>query len=224
MTLHRRLDRSSVVSCLVFSLLLAAGCKDSAGNSPITGSGGSAGIGTGGASPVGGQTGEQGGMGGNTAGTGGGGAGGTAGGGPACGGAGGTDATGSPWPPMEMPVLAPVESTTCSVPTPSPADECGCGGLSCAAGLHCIRVLQPAPNAFGGPDQRLNRCFETCAVSADCGAGRACLQNLYGLLVCVTPACRSDADCGACEHCLPRVEVFHGGATYIDRSSPSCRR
>ena len=103
-------------------------------------------------------------------------------------------------------------------------DECACEGGLCPPPQACVRVLHEAPWGAGGPGSPGNICVELCTGDADCGANRVCRRNLFGLLVCASPACISDADCRSdrCGHCVPRMTVLHGGIQRFDLSQFEC--
>lgn len=119
-------------------------------------------------------------------------------------------------------------SSSCGVPAstlgpPQQPDECGCEGRSCRAGDTCVRVDQFAPSGLGGPATVRNGCFPLCQTDADCMAPAVCVTNVYGLLVCATPQCRSNDDCDRddCGACLPGQVPAHG-ANYLDASGSRC--
>jgi hypothetical protein len=101
---------------------------------------------------------------------------------------------------------AQLPANQCSVQTGfSIPDECGCGGLTCAAGATCVSVALTCscqPTSY-------NACVETaCASPTDCGGGSVCTPTAYILPApqgtsfptstagrCFAPACASDAVC-----------------------------
>jgi len=112
----------------------------------------------------------------------------------------------------ELSVCSPTAQTPasqCSSATPfSVADECGCGGLTCAVGKTCVSVQLTC----SCEPTSANVCVDTaCASAADCGTGTVCTPTAYilpantgpsvtalgvaGMGRCLTPTCTADADC-----------------------------
>jgi hypothetical protein len=129
-------------------------------------------------------------------------------------------------PPSTCPLNSPEVATSCtSVPIFSwpPPDECACEGGVCPVGETCLRVFRFPPSSAGGPGGHFNVCDEPCGVDADCGAGRVCRRNEYGLMVCAAPSCTSDTDCTAdqCGQCVPGVVPIHAGML-LDATRSEC--
>jgi len=92
-----------------------------------------------------------------------------------------------------------ITATSCTPPEevdPDAADECGCGDLTCAAGMACVSVQK---QCACGPPTYHNACVEAaCQSPADCADGTVCTPSSYILpdvSRCISPRCQGDADC-----------------------------
>lgn len=91
-----------------------------------------------------------------------------------------------------------IQATSCTPPEnidPDAADECGCNGLTCAAGKLCVSSVKACPC---GPVYFHNACVDSvCQSPSDCPDGTVCLPSSYGVSSpgCIPPRCKSDADC-----------------------------
>jgi hypothetical protein len=93
------------------------------------------------------------------------------------------------------------DATSCGNGLSSHADDCGCDGLTCAAGQTCIAVND---NTGTG---RYNTCVDKpCASASECSGGLACTPGTFirapghpqprpAVGRCFRPACETDSEC-----------------------------
>jgi len=90
----------------------------------------------------------------------------------------------------------PVESLACTPESKQwPPDECGCGGLACAAGQVCRSV---ETQCSCGPTYKNTCVASACVAPGECAAGEVCTPSRYilaGDARCFRPRCATDADC-----------------------------
>ena len=118
------------------------------------------------------------------------------------------------------------DATTCGNGMSSHADDCGCNGLTCAAGQTCLAV-----NDNGGGTGRYNTCVDKpCASASECSGGLACTPGTYirapghpqprpAVGRCFRPACMTDAECtdGDAGRCAIALHNGTGGLEFAVR-------